>query len=227
MKITDVMFPRGAVCLACDRPSYGESLCPRCRRELKEKRLREPARPGVFMDGLCSAWPYAGAAQTLVHRLKFDAAVDAADVLAAGMADTVRQADFPDKLLVTSVPMPAGRRRARGVDHGMELAMRVATELSLPFRPLMMRRKGVRSQRGLSRAKRLTNLQHAFDCEELHGEHILLVDDVLTTGATVISCAQTLRQAGAGGVWVVTATRTEAGRRKHWLRKLFRRKGRV
>lgn len=213
MRLRELLFPAGAACLICSRPSDGEMLCSACRDALADGRLGEEPRQDLFIDELVSVWSYRDEAKRLVHLLKFDAVSDAAVPLAEGMAEAARQMALPQRVLVTSVPMPVGRRRARGIDHGMTLAMGVAIALGAPYRPLMRRSGSAGTQRGLSREKRLTNLQGAFRCEQLCGEDILLVDDVLTTGATAQLCAQTLREAGAGSVRVVTATRAEKRRR--------------
>jgi len=159
-----------------------------------------------------------------VHRLKYDGIVQAASVLAISMAEMLREALLPEDLVVTSVPMPARRRRERGIDHGRELAQCVAAQMHLPYCMLMKRSGGGRTQQGLSREKRLRNLTGAFTAELLDGRPVLLIDDVFTTGATAQICAQALRDAGAGNVWVITAT--QAQRKADVLRRLFRRKGR-
>ena len=212
MRLAAYLFPRGAACLVCGRPSFGALLCEDCCEALAEARLPEEAWDDVFTADIRSAWPYAGIARKLVHLLKFDAVADAAEVLASGMIDAL--GTLPRTTVVTSVPMPLKRRRARGIDHGMELAVRVATGLACAYRPLLFRVGGARTQRGLSRARRLTNLQGTLMCDRLQGEDILLVDDVLTTGATAQACAQLLQQAGAGSVRVVTATRVHPAKRR-------------
>ncbi|MBR4080222.1 MAG: ComF family protein [Clostridia bacterium] len=199
--------------MICRRPSDGELLCCACRDALADSRLKEEVRQDLFIDEWISVWSYRDGAKQLVHLLKFDAVADAAIPLAEGMAEAARRMALPRRVLVTSVPMPVRRRSARGIDHGMTLAMGVAIALGAPYRPLMRRSGSAGTQRGLSREKRLTNLQGAFRCERLCGEDILLVDDVLTTGATAQLCAQALREAGAGSVRVVTATRAEKRRK--------------
>lgn len=210
MRLADILFPRGAVCIVCGKPADGGALCSRCQARLDQAMLADPPRQDVYIEEITSAWLYRDEARSLVHRLKFGTVEDAADPLACGMIAAARRMHLPPDTVVTSVPMPVMRRKSRGIDHGMTLAIRVATGLGLRYRPLMRRRSQSRTQRGLSRGRRLTNLQGALICEPLHGEHILLIDDVLTTGATAQACAQALREAGAGSVRVVTAARVPA-----------------
>ena len=225
MKAADALFPRRMVCLLCGLPTHGELLCAACQAELDDARLQEKAQPDVFMEAICSAWYHEGVARRLVHRLKYDAVEDAADVLAEGVVEAVRANDYPADAVATSVPMPDKRRRARGIDHGRVLAERVAGALSLRWEPLMIRTGKAHTQQGLTRAQRLRNLSDAFIATPPDGARVLLIDDVTTTGATALACARALKMAGASGVWVVTATRARWG--STWLRRLFRRKGRI
>ena len=225
MKLADILLPRRMVCFLCGMPTHGDALCRDCQAELDTTRLHETARPDVFMEATCSAWYHEGAARKLVHRLKYDAVADAAEVLAVGMAEAARANAYPMDAVVTSVPMPEKRQRARGIDHGRTLAEAVAAALSLRYEPLMTRTGKAHTQRGLSRAQRLRNLTNAFAAAPLDGMKVMLIDAVLTTGATSHACARTLKEAGASGVWVLTATKARRDKDTHWLRRWLRRKG--
>ena len=223
MSLADVFFPRRSVCMLCNHPSHGAYLCEACQAALDKACLHEEARPDVFMEAVCSAWPHEAHARKLVHCLKFEAIADAAEVLASGMVEAAKANEYPSDAVVTSVPMPEKRIRARGIDHGLTLAEAVATGLSLRYAPLLQRTGKSHTQRGLTRAQRLRNLTNAFTAVPLHGEKVLLVDDVTTTGATAYACARALQEAGASGVWVLTATKALWG--QAWLRRWLRRKG--
>ena len=168
MSSLDILFPRNMVCLVCGVPSHGKALCEDCAEELTRTACGEPMKPDVFMAGVGSVWYHEGAARKLVHLLKYEAVADAALVLAEGMIALARENALPENLVATSVPMPDKRRRERGIDHGRTLAEAVADGLSLPYAPLLTRVGKVRTQRGLSRAKRLQNLTHAFAASPLH-----------------------------------------------------------
>ena len=97
----------------------------------------------------------------------------------------------------------------RGIDHGRLLAEHVAARLGLPCRALLERTGHGRghTQRGLGRAARLRNLQGAFRCAGDIPPHVLLVDDVRTTGSTLRVCTACLREGGARRVETLTACR--------------------
>ncbi len=203
--LTDALYPSGVICLLCGALSHGEALCPDCAEALRKRRYRGRAWEAV------AAYEYEGEAAELIRLLKFRAAACAAAVLAQGVADALAGETLPPGTVVTWVPMPEKRRRRRGIDHGALLAGEVAKRLSLPCRPLM-RRVGALShtQRGLNRAQRLRNLTGAFETAERFDGHVLLVDDVTTTGATLHMCRACLTSGGASGVTAAVCARRRA-----------------
>ncbi len=158
-------------------------------------------------DGTWYSWEHKDAPRALVLQLKHHGVKQAADVLADGMMETVCAMGVPKDIIVTWVTMPEKRRKKRGIDHGRVLAEALAQRMQVPCLKLLNRREGNRhTQEGLGREERLNNLQHAFEAIPLQGENVLLVDDVHTTGATALFCTRALLFAGAGSVWVLTAT---------------------
>ena len=202
--LLDALYPERTACLVCARPSHGERLCPVCAAELDALRL-DGARDGW----MGAAYRYQGAARKLVHQLKYGCVEDAARLLALAMTDTARGMRLPPDTVVTWVSMPERRRRMRGIDHGRLLAEHVAARLGLPCRALLERTGHGRghTQRGLGRAARLRNLQGAFRCAGDIPPHVLLVDDVRTTGSTLRVCTACLREGGARRVETLTDCR--------------------
>ena len=202
--LEDIVWPRRIKCLCCDEYSVGDWLCPDCERALKAMRLSAEASGSA---DACSVYRYDGVAKQLVLLLKEECLADAALALAPGMADAVRRMALPPDTVLTWVTMPEIRRMKRGIDHGRRLCEAVAQETALPVRQLLVRTKNVHTQRGLNRAARLKNLSGTFTCPDRLCCPVLLIDDVMTTGATAAICASALRQAGATRVFVLTATR--------------------
>ena len=125
----------------------------------------------------------------------------------------IMKKSFPEGTVVTWVAMPENRRRDRMIDHGRLLAEAVSEELSLPCRPLLVRRKTHdRNQARLGREARQKNLRAAFLPAAEMDFPVLLVDDVLTTGTTARRCAEALRAGGAPSVTVLAMTRAMGGR---------------
>lgn len=202
--LDEIFWPSRYKCLCCDEYSEGEFLCADCTKALAAMKL-PPALAGD--DLVRSVYRYEGAAKQLVLLLKEECVADAASALAGSMADIIRQMRLPADTVLTWVTMPDIRRRQRGIDHGRRLCEAVAQETGLPVRQLLTRVKRVHTQRGLNRESRLKNLSGTISCTESISGPVLLIDDVMTTGATAALCSDVLRQAGASAVYVLTATR--------------------
>lgn len=208
--IEEILWPRRTVCLCCDYVSEGEMLCPACLKALQAMRL-EASEQG---DGdVRSIYRYEGIVRQLVHQLKLDCQKDAAEVLAADMADLLSSMALPADTVLTWVTMPDMRRKKRGIDHGRTLCEAVSRRTGFPARQLLVRVGNVHTQRGLNREKRLKNVARNIRCEEKISVPVVLIDDVLTTGATVSVCSEALRNAGAPRVLALTASKVVLRRR--------------
>ena len=169
--------------------------------------------PPPFERTVCLAdygFPWDG----LIAELKFHGRTALAGALAPGLARAVAEAGEPGVDLVVPLPLSAERLAQRGYNQAWELARRTAALLALPARSdLLSRPIATAVQHELDRAARQRNLRGAFMVEAagrsaLQGLRVALVDDVMTTGATVREAAATLRRAGAAAVdvWVLART---------------------
>ena len=146
----------------------------------------------------------------LIHLFKYGRVETLAGPLGRFLALALPRAEQFDAV----VPMPLHwvRRWRRGFNQSELLAREIARRLSLPVRSLVRRTKATSSQAGLTNAKRRANVSGAFRVPRppnVHGLRILLVDDVMTTGATASACARALKQAGAARVALLTVARAD------------------
>jgi predicted amidophosphoribosyltransferase len=191
------------LCAACGRSCRPEAVvCTRCGRRLA---AAEPLL-GKGPPGLDRAWssaPHEGVARNLVAALKFRHLLPVAEL----MADRIQWLAPAHMLSGAIVPVPPApsRLRRRGFDPAGELAAALAERLEAPLEGCLVRRGG-RRQVGRPRAERIGRPPriHATGTAP---RSVLLVDDVLTTGATLTACAQALRAAGAARVVAVTFAR--------------------
>lgn len=190
-------------CAACGRPCRREAvLCSRCARRLA---AADPLR-GDGPQGLDRAWssaPHEEVPRNLVAALKFRRLLPVADLIAERI-----QWLAPGELLSGSlVPVPTAPLRAalRGFDPAAEIAAALAERTGLELRPCLARQGGGR-QVGRRRARRIGH-PPLIRIRGAVPRSALLVDDVLTTGATLSSCARALRSAGAVRVVAITFTR--------------------
>jgi len=212
-----LLFPQRTVCHACGVPlCAGEGLlCGACARSLAQCALLPEGAvnvPDRSVSYAVSAFAYEGAAAALVKALKFGADYTAALPLAEGMA-AVYAAHPPlcGAELCAAVPVHPRRMRRRGYNQAAVLADAFAQITGIRRAPdVLTRVHHKRSQVGQGRAARRRNIAGAFavsqpGAELIRGRKILLIDDVLTTGATAGECAETLLAAGAQAVLVLTA----------------------
>jgi predicted amidophosphoribosyltransferase len=187
-----------AMCAGCNQP--GEILCRRCRFALASS----PSKVGD--GGVATALPFDGVARQVVLGLKYRNRRAVARHLARFM---VRRLHLGTVDLVTWAPTSPARARTRGFDQAELLARAVARELGVPCRRLLYRSHGV-AQTGRSRAQRLDG--PSFRARPPRsGLRVLLVDDVVTTGATLLAARDALRAVGVASVTCVAAAATPSG----------------
>ena len=213
---TDPADPAGALTATSGPPMSGAwneaptQAAASVRRVLCRDCSQTQAAP---LDACIAALPYAYPWDVLIARLKFRGEPGLARMLAGLMVQTPGAAALiagADRLL----PMPLGPRRLarRGYNQSHELARRLAPGRCDPH--TLLRVRETPPQASLDRAARLSNLEGAFAvdpsrCRSLQGQRLLLVDDVMTTGATLAEAARTLRQAGAAEVGAIVLARTD------------------
>jgi ComF family protein len=188
-------------CIRCGRPVQraGET-CTDCRRAL-------PRFARAY-----SACLYEGTIRELVHSFKYKNRPSLGGVLSDLMWGFIE--DNKDILYgvdaLTSVPLAAGRRRSRGFNQASLLAEKISARAAIPFGEMLLKIRRTSHQNELPRERRLTNLTGAFRVRpgvRLAGLRILLVDDVMTTGATLDECAAVLMASGTKDVVCLTLAR--------------------
>lgn len=183
------------LCARCGRP--GSEPVPEC----------EDCPPGA-LDLARSPFLYEGPIAAAIRGMKFGGWRSLGPRLAAAIAAVLPDEGYD---VVCWVPLSARRRRRRGFDQAEVLGRRVARLLGLPAVPLLRRRRDTAAQARLGGADRRASLLGAFRARRPAPPSVLLVDDVLTTGATAAACAEALREAGAQRVAVATAARAVRG----------------
>jgi ComF family protein len=195
-------------CWSCgeDAP-LGESLCAKCRRELRWLDAATVRLEGVE---LWAPLAYEGAARSLVRGLKYRGAAGLARPMAAQMA-----ANAPAGLLVppaelVPVPLHPARRRRRGFNQAERLATALSRRTHLPVNDCLRRRGRAVRQVGRDRAERMVGASGTISWAPGRRvpEVALLVDDVVTTGATLSACAGVLRGAGVAAARAIAYART-------------------
>lgn len=234
------------MCSACVSRVSPDLLfgCMRCGDALNLDLDLEDARfAGMLAEGfLCHACrlvppaferavayrTYQGELRMLLRLLKFRRVPGVARLLGSRMAEAMLklEPDTADDVLVAAVPLFRQRERQRGFNQSVLLANRALARLQRTHprwkleraHTLLVRQRSTHSQFELGARDRRRNLRGAFRVQgNVHGREVMLVDDILTTGATARECARVLIAAGASKVWVVTLARAQREflRRQH------------
>jgi ComF family protein len=228
-------------CLSCATPvREPAALCPQCWTKLNF--IEQPCcdRLGIPLpydqgDGAISAaaaadpalWDkartalaYDDASRPIVQALKYHDRHEASLLMARLMLRAGANLLHESEMIVP-VPLHPWRLWRRRFNQSGLLAQRIARQAGLPYRPdILLRLKHTRPQVGLDQASRRKNVRRAFVVAdqrrpEVYGKSIVLVDDVVTTGATAAACTEALRQAGAARVHVLTFALVLEPRRLH------------
>ena len=182
----------------------GDGQCPVCRDDPPE--FERAVAFGEYEFGL----------RDLIHLLKYDSVLPAASALGGYLAEAIGEV-LPSckgvRPLVVPVPLHISKRKARGFNQADLIARQAAKRLPGNVEVasnVLERQRPTRSQVGLDREERIANLRGAFRViapEAVKGRTVIVVDDVMTTGATVSECARVLKQAGAERVLAATVAR--------------------
>lgn len=215
-------LPRGrspfGLCCGCRRRLERiTAACPLCGRELAAAGGATPlplcgrcrAQPPAF-DRLLVGWHYRPPLVPVVRALKFSGL----DYLGAHLGEGLYAALGPELdgiEAVVPVPLHWRRRLVRGYNQAELIAWGLAPAMGVPVIRALQRSRATPPQTALGRSQRLSNLRRAFRCRRrgaVAGRSLLLVDDVVTTGATLAAAARELKRAGAARVVALVAART-------------------
>jgi ComF family protein len=226
-RLVDVLFPRR--CVGCGARSW--PFCPGCKAEIVElvppacQRCGRPLEtatagcadcPPAMIGWSRAAFLYEGPVRRALIGLKFSGLSDVAEAFAPFMAEALAQAPPPGSAIgedggtvITWVPLGPQRRRKRGYDQAEVLARALGALSGWPVRRLLRRVIETGPQARRAGPERRLALRGAFaPAGPVAGGRVVLVDDVLTSGATAAECASVLRGAGAVDVGLITAARS-------------------
>ena len=202
------------LCNACatSLPWYTSTSCPQCALPTSNAAYCGIClqHPPAF-DQTLAPFRYAYPLDRLLQQFKYHQQLPLGKLLARTMLPTLvplLQADKPEVMVV--MPMHPSRVRQRGFNHALELARHLQPALQIPLDLTGCTRVlDTPSQAGMDMKTRTRNLRGAFASQtQWQGKHVLIVDDVMTTGASMHALAKVLKQAGSGRITAVVVART-------------------
>lgn len=195
-------------CPICDRPG-----CRACLDQLN--RLDNRRCPlcgglncrcrGAFCDGYFVPFLYEGELRSSILRMKYSNRPSYAAGFAALLSELFAEREHPPFTRIAHVPFHWTDKLGRDYNASLLVAKQLSQRTGIPHDKRVLRKtRRTAKQHDLTAAERRNNLSDCFAASNVKGEHILLVDDVLTTGSTVNECARALKQAGAASVWSIS-----------------------
>jgi ComF family protein len=207
-------YPVCRRCIETPEPLSAEFFCASCRTPFQNSFPLDAdgrcalCRSGVRgFDAAYAFGAYEGVLRDLVHLYKYGRI----KTLARPLTGLLAQALPRDEAFDAAVPVPLywRRRLQRGFNQAELLARGLARRTGIPVVKALGRLRATPTQAGLSNSARRQNVTRAFRSRNVQGKRILLIDDVMTTGATASSCAPALKQAGAKRVVLLTVARVD------------------
>ena len=199
----DLVFP--PVCWHCGRPDVRS--CADCQRRLDAVAVRCLPRQVDQLETVYATGAHDGALKSAVQAFKYAGATELAGSLAQRLIHALAQVNLPVDTIVP-VPLHARKQAERGYNQAKLLCNVLAAELDMPCEPGWLQRvRNTRQQAQLTSAERESTVKGAFEAVgDASGRAFLLVDDVVTTGATLSDCARALRNAGAAAVFGIVVS---------------------
>ena len=197
-RLVELLYPRKCVLCRSILSKEETDLCRSCRTDQPEYPYGKKKVPHV--SDLTALWLYRGNAAESLKRYKFGRCRHYAGSYGRLLAMRIHR-DLPRADVITWVPVSRKRRRARGFDQVELLARAISAELELPAEALLIKHRDNRANSGLrtpeERRATVLGVYRAAAPDRIAGKRVLLLDDIVTTGATASECARVLLTAGA------------------------------
>lgn len=183
-------------------------MCPECGKLSEKGKYCKACRPKKDLTGIIIAAHFdEGPLKELIHTYKYEGLKDLDVILSKFLTKSFRQYNLEKNFQVTYVPLHPSRQRWRGYNQSKLLAEKFAKKSGLKLLDsLLTKTKKTKTQIGLKRKERLKNQKDSFKInlkykKSLKNKNIIIVDDVITTGATLNECAKELRKHGTKEIW--------------------------
>jgi competence protein ComFC len=229
--LASLFYP--ATCVGCEaNVERSDYLCPECEKRAPRivapfcAKCSEPfpgaitqtfrcancAERKLHFDCAVAAYRSRGLVRNVLHQFKYGKQRHLRHPIAKWLSESLDDPRLRGRRfdLIVPVPLHPTRERERGFNQAALIAELLATSAAIPERPVLERIRYTTTQTAYDRAERMENLHGAFRLrknQDVRGLHVLLIDDVLTTGSTLSECARVLRKAGAVSVHAATAAR--------------------
>lgn len=216
VSILDLIFPKR--CVNCQKfGSYicrdclkkvefvDKPICPICQRQAVGGKTHPGCSNRLSLDGLIVGMKYRGPVKIAVKKIKYRWVRDIEETLGELLVKNMWKFDFPQGSILVPIPLHSKRKRWRGFNQAELLANYFAKKFHQKASVSLSRIIDTKPQVGLKKDGRIKNIKGAFIVNgDVRGKELILVDDVFTSGATMMEACRVLKRVGAKSVWAMT-----------------------
>jgi len=209
--IVDMVFCGMENCILCGFTCGDSLLCSQCKEQLKINYLNYPLKDKGETFKCYSLGYYSYSIKKLVLALKYEKNFYAGKLIGEYIGEFIKSSLKEDINIMTFVPSSSEALKKRGFNQCEVICKTVSINVDIPYKGLLKKIKTTKDQIGLSTEERWENIKDSFTCintKNIKGKNILLIDDVVTTGATAFYCASTLKKFGANEVYILTVAKS-------------------
>ena len=221
MDLLDLIFPKRCVscgafgkyiCASCfSKIEFVEkAICPICQRQAIGGKTHPKCTGKFRLDGLVVACRYKSPIKLAIQKVKYKWVYDIEKVLVDLLASQIWKFDLPQNSILVPVPLHKKRKNWRGFNQAEILAKTLSRKFDVGYSDSLIRTINTKTQVGLTREERKKNVMGAFTLDkkvekkQIAGRNFILVDDVYTSGATMMEAAKVLKRSQARNVWAMT-----------------------
>ena len=187
--VVEVIYPRENHCIICKEDGcFG--LCEHCKKSIKIIK-------NEYQDKIVSYGYYGGVLKELILKFKYKNNFTAGDILSEFLEEYIVENIRYEEYIITYIPLSKKSKRVRGFNQCEYIAKKIARDLSIEAKEVLIKLKDTKEQKTLKKDERYENIKDAFDLKkgiELNNCNIILIDDVITTGATLTEACKILEK---------------------------------
>ncbi|MBV4418332.1 ComF family protein [Clostridium tyrobutyricum] len=210
--LLSIVYCGDETCLLCECDLYSDkSICDSCRKSIMVCECKNQLEYQNIKFDFYSASYYSGSIKELIGKLKYKNSFKSGEVIAEYMYDVIKKNNIVFDI-ITYVPMTKKDEKRRGYNQSKYLASILKGYLKKPVICCIQKKRSTKDQIGLSKEERWNNIKGSFKIvnkEMIKNKNILLVDDVITTGATAFYCALELKNNGSDKVTILTGAKSK------------------
>lgn len=198
-EILDIIYPAKNKCIVCDSDFYG--ICPLCNKSIKRVKNFEK---------IISYGYYNGALKKIILEFKYNKNFIAGKILADYLSTLIDE-NIIDIDCIVFVPSSREALKRRGFNQCEFLAREISKKLNIEVIDCISKHKNIKEQKSLTKEERFKNIQNAFfikDNKLIKNKNLLLIDDVTTTGATVLECEEVLKKQEIKSIKILTVAKS-------------------